>query len=226
MASRAFSRRFLAQSLRAPAAARAAARPAGRRLASTSVEHAAKTNSDTPWIALYLLVSPGKDKGKHAADAHHAKAAKANAPSEQLLQDPAPKEEEAAPAPEGGESSTEVENSTAQAVGSSASSSDGKLHGTPAMTDADGNTASAEEIDASLKLAFKANLPEDAQRAEAQDAKYSEGAPGQTSEAETDHEQKEKPGRPHTGTFQGDEDGGPTDLGDARESAKVSAVPA
>ena len=33
-------------------------------------------------------------------------------------------------------------------------SSDGKLHGAPAMTDSEGTTASAEEINASMKQAF------------------------------------------------------------------------
>ena len=48
--------------------------------------------------AAYLLTSQGKDKGKHAADAHHGKAAKAHAPSEELVKEPAPKEEEPTPA--------------------------------------------------------------------------------------------------------------------------------
>ncbi len=44
--------------------------------------------------AVYLLTSSGKEKGKHNADAHHDKAAKAHAPSEELVK----KEEAPAPA--------------------------------------------------------------------------------------------------------------------------------
>ena len=67
----------------------------------------------------------------------------------------------------------------------------------------------------------------DAQASEekqAKDDKWAEGAPGQTSEAETKPDQKEKPGRSHTGTFQDSSDDGPTNLGDARKSAKVCAT--
>ncbi|KAJ8468501.1 hypothetical protein ONZ51_g9604 [Trametes cubensis] len=202
MASRAFSRRLLSSALRAPA------RPAGRRFASTSSGHGAKQSSDTPWmigsalvfgpIAAYLLTSQGKDKGKHAADAHHGKAAKAHAPSEEL--EPAKDEQPA--------EQSEQEPAS--------ESSDGKLHGAPAMTDSEGTTASAEEINASMKQAF---------RAEEQDDKFSQGAPGQTEEAETKPDQKEKPGKSHTGTLQSDEDSGPTNLGDAREQAKSEKAP-
>ncbi|KAI0662171.1 hypothetical protein C8Q70DRAFT_963368 [Cubamyces menziesii] len=226
MASRAFSRRLLSSALRAPA------RPAGRRFASTSSGHGAKQSSDTPWmigsalvfgpIAAYLLTSQGKDKGKHAADAHHAKAAKTHAPSEELVKEPAPKEEEPAPAEEPAKDEQPAEQSEQEPA---SESSDGKLHGAPAMTDSEGTTASAEEINASMKQAFKANIPEDAQRAEEQDDKFSQGAPGQTEEAETKPDQKEKPGKSHTGTLQSDEDSGPTNLGDAREQAKSEKAP-
>ncbi|KAI0629741.1 hypothetical protein C8Q77DRAFT_1138165 [Trametes polyzona] len=226
MASRAFSRRVLAQSLRAPAAARAAARPAGRRFASSSVEHGAKQSSDTPWIigsalvfgpaAVYILTSSGKEKGKHSADAHHAKAAKAHAPSEESLKkDEAPQEE--APAPAQDESAKD-EQPVEQA-------DDGKLHGSSGLTDSEGTTISAEEANASMKQAFKSNIPEDAQRAEEKDDQFADGAPGQTSEAETKPDQKEKPGRSHTGTLQSEDDSGPTDLGDAREKATSKEAP-
>ncbi|KAI0330463.1 hypothetical protein GY45DRAFT_1323594 [Cubamyces sp. BRFM 1775] len=224
MASRAFSRRLLSSALRAPA------RPAARRFASSNASHGAKQGSDTPWmigsalvfgpIAAYLLTSQGKDKGKHSAEAHHAKAAKAHAPSEELIKDPAPKEEEPAPAEEPAKDEQPAEQSEP-----ASESADGKLHGAPAMTDSEGTTASAEEINASMKQAFKANIPEDAQRAEEHDDKFSQGAPGQTEEAETKPDQKEKPGKPHTGTLQSDEDSGPTDLGDAREKAKSKEAP-
>ncbi|KAI8994231.1 hypothetical protein BD414DRAFT_481827 [Trametes punicea] len=235
MASRAFSRRLLAHAFPVPAPARAAARPAARRLASTSVEHGAKQSSDMPWmigsalvfgpIAVYLLSTQGKEKGKHLADKHHAAAAAAHAPSEELLKDSAPKEEDKEEQPPAEAAPPAEEEAPKEEPAEQSDSSDGKLHGAPAMTDSEGNTASAEEIDASMKQAFKANIPEDAQRAEEQDAKFASGAPGQTAEAETKPDQKEKPGRPHTGTLQSDEDSGPTNMGDAREKATSKEAP-
>jgi hypothetical protein len=65
--------------------------------------------------------------------------------------------------------------------------------------------------------------PKEAAQAEvesAQSTKFDDGAPGQTSEAETDHEQKEKPhAEPKKGTLQDDQDteSRPTDLGKARQ---------
>ena len=56
----------------------------------------------------------------------------------------------------------------------------------------------------------------DAQASEEKEAKgdqWAEGAPGQTSEAETTPEQKEKPSQ------KGDES--PSDLGEARQTSKV-----
>ncbi|CDO76699.1 hypothetical protein BN946_scf184975.g8 [Trametes cinnabarina] len=233
MASRAFSRRLFASALRAPAAVRPAA---GRRLASTSAEHGAKQSSDTPWmigsalvfgpIALYLLTTQGKEKGKHSADGHHARAAKAHAPSEQSIQ-----KEEPAPEP-----ASEEAPKDEQPAEQTDSSSDGKLHGAQPMTDSEGTTVSAEEIDGSMKQAFvrtlsvsrritKANVPEDAQRAEENDAKFADGAPGQTAEAETKPDQKEKPGHHHAGTLQSDDDSGPTNMGDAREKATSKEAP-
>ncbi|KAI9058111.1 hypothetical protein FKP32DRAFT_1606637 [Trametes sanguinea] len=234
MASRAFSRRLFASALRAPTPA---ARPiAGRRLASTGVEHGAKQSSDMPWmlgsalvfgpIAVYLLSTQGKDKGKHSADAHHARAAKAHAPSEQLVQ----KEEQPAPEPEPAQEEAPKDEQPAEQADSS---SDGKLHGAQSMTDSEGTTVSAEEIDASMKQAFltrgrpeqKSNIPEDAQRAEENDKKFAEGAPGQTAEAETKPDQKEKPGHHHAGTLQSDDDDGPTNMGDARDKATSKEAP-
>ncbi|KAI0667761.1 hypothetical protein C8Q78DRAFT_1082050 [Trametes maxima] len=211
MASRLFSRRVVAHALRAP---RAAVRPAGRRFASTRVEHAAKQSSDLPWIigsALifvplggYLLTAGGKDKGKHSADTHHAKAAAAHAPSEEQL----PKAE-SAPAP--------AEEPKSEDKPAEEAPADGKLHSETALTDSEGTTVPAEEVDASVKQASNADVPEDAQRAEEHDAKFAEGAPGQTSEAETDHEQKEKPSA-RTDTA-------PTDIGEAREQATSKEAP-
>ncbi|OSD07457.1 hypothetical protein PYCCODRAFT_1430701 [Trametes coccinea BRFM310] len=226
MASRAFSRRLFASALRAPATA---ARPAaGRRLASTGVEHGAKQSSDMPWmigsalvfgpIAVYLLSTQGKDKGKHSADAHHARAAKAHAPTEE----PAQKEEQPAPEPEPAQEEAPKDEQPAEQADSS---SDDKLHGAQPMTDSEGTTASAEEIDASMKQAFKSNIPEDAQRAEENDKKFAEGAPGQTAEAETKPDQKEMPGHHHAGTLQSDSDDGPTNMGDAREKATSKEAP-
>ncbi|KAI0357502.1 hypothetical protein OH77DRAFT_1450959 [Trametes cingulata] len=209
MASRAFSRRLFAQSLRARAAApRPAA--AGRRFASSEVAHEAKQSSDLPWMAVYLLTSSGKQKGHHAADVHHAKAGKAHSPSEQLINE--------------GTLTASGEKSSAESESESAPD-DGKVHGAPAMTDSEGNTASAEEIDASMKQAFKANMPEDAQRAEEKDSQFAEGAPGQTAEAETKPDQKEHPGSSHTGTLQSDDDSGPTNMGDARAKATSKEAP-
>jgi hypothetical protein len=57
----------------------------------------------------------------------------------------------------------------------------------------------------------------------AESTKFDDGAPGQTSEAETDHEQKEKPhAESKKGTLQDDQDmqPRPTDLGKAREQTK------
>ncbi len=65
------------------------------------------------------------------------------------------------------------------------------------------------------------DAPKEAAQAEADVAespKSDDGAPGQTSEAETDHEQSEKP---HAGTLQGDEDAKPPppDLSEAPEQS-------
>ncbi len=114
-----------------------------------------------------------------------------------------------------------------------------------AVTDDEGTTVSAKDVDASVKQASVRTLilnsysarsdhtpeqdsdsPADAQRAEEHDAKFSQGAPGQTAEAETEHEQKEKPGSSHSGTVQSEGDSGPTDLGDAREKSKVRVATA
>ncbi|OJT14701.1 hypothetical protein TRAPUB_8754 [Trametes pubescens] len=220
MSARTFSRRLFA-SLRTPASARAAARPAGRRFASTSVEHGAKQSSDLPWMigsalvfgpaAVYLLTSSGKEKGKHNADAHHDKAAKAHAPSEELVK----KEEAPAPAED-----TEASKDEQPAEQSEAAPADDG-----AVTDDEGTTVSAKDVDASVKQASDSDSPADAQRAEEHDAKFSQGAPGQTAEAETEHEQKEKPGSSHSGTVQSEGDSGPTDLGDAREKSKSKQAP-
>ncbi|EIW59406.1 uncharacterized protein TRAVEDRAFT_28588 [Trametes versicolor FP-101664 SS1] len=210
MSARTFSRRLFA-SLRTPASARAAARPAGRRFASTSVEHGAKQSSDLPWMAAYLLTSSGKEKGKHNADAHHDKAAKAHAPSEELIK------KEEAPAP--------AEDADASKDDEPAEKSDSAPADDGAVTDDEGTTASAKDVDASVKQASDSDSPADAQRAEEHDAKFSQGAPGQTADAETEHEQKEKPGSSKSGTVQGEGDKGPTDLGDAREKSKSNQAP-
>ncbi|KAI0770126.1 hypothetical protein C8Q74DRAFT_1353864 [Fomes fomentarius] len=210
--------------------------PSGRRFASTSAGHATKQSSDTPWIigsalvfgpVIAYLLFGAQDKAKHPTAEHHAK------PQPSISTEPPAKEAEEEPA------SSEVDKAAGQEVASdspkdaqaaeetdpSPVSEDGKVHGSPALTDSEGNTASAEEIDASFKQAFKSNIPQDAQLAEAHDTTYGNGAPGQTEEAENKPDQKEKPGSPHEGTFQEDGESGPTDLGDAREGAKSQQAP-
>ncbi len=66
-----------------------------------------------------------------------------------------------------------------------------------------------------------ADSPADAQREEAHEDKYASGAPGQTEESETDHEQKEKP---TTHSNPGTSQSGPTDQGDARKAGVVRVV--
>ncbi|KAI0699937.1 hypothetical protein C8T65DRAFT_658655 [Cerioporus squamosus] len=231
MASR-LARRALAQSVRP--AARASA-PVGRRFASTSPSHAAKQSSDTPWIIgsalvfgpviAYLLTPTAKSKAAHSS-AEHKHSRTDSTPDHGGDDAPAPTSDVDAAATQAIESDSPKEAYAAE-EGSAASPDDGKVHGVPELTDSDGNTASAEEIDASMKQAFKSNSPADAQREEEQEDQYANGAPGQTEEAETDHDQKEKPNtRSHPGTFQKEDDNsGPTDMGDARKGGVSKQAP-
>ncbi|KAI0269793.1 hypothetical protein BC834DRAFT_863391 [Gloeopeniophorella convolvens] len=99
------------------------------------------------------------------------------------------------------------------------------------IADAEGTEVPAEEVKESIEQAVRSNAPKEAAQAEAENAeatKYDNGAPGQTSEAETDHEQKEKPhDEPKKGTLQSDEDTQPqpTDLSKAREQSKQGKDP-
>ncbi|RPD77579.1 hypothetical protein L226DRAFT_568624 [Lentinus tigrinus ALCF2SS1-7] len=232
MASR-LARRAFANSVRP--AARVSA-PVGRRFASTTAGHVAKESSDMPWIIgsalvfgpviAYLLTPTAKSKASHAAEHKHAKAGISAVPNE--VDAPAPKSDVDASATQAIVSDSPKDAQAAEEASfsdSAVSSEDGKVHGSPELTDSEGTTVSAEEVDASMKQAFDANLPVDAQRAEEGEDKYASGAPGQTEEAETDHEQKEKPGRAHTGTLQTDDHSGPTNLGDARQASTSKQAP-
>ena len=78
----------------------------------------------------------------------------------------------------------------------------------------------------SHRLPQTQDSPKEAAQAEAEAAestKYDDGAPGQGSKAETDHEQIDKPhDEPKKGTLQdeGDAEPQPTELGKAREQAR------
>ncbi|KAI0926804.1 hypothetical protein AcW1_007787 [Taiwanofungus camphoratus] len=94
------------------------------------------------------------------------------------------------------------------------------------MTDDEGTSISGEEAKESMKQAFNADAPADAQAEEEKQGKYTSGAPGQTAEAESKPDQNEKPSRSaHTGSLQSDEDSGPTNMGDARKTAKSGEAP-
>ncbi|KAI9443176.1 hypothetical protein H4582DRAFT_2054246 [Lactarius indigo] len=93
------------------------------------------------------------------------------------------------------------------------------------IADAEGTEVPVEEVKASLAQAV--TLLKEAAQAEADAAespKSDDGAPGQTSEAETDQEHSEKP---HAGTLQGDEDANqrPPDLGEAPEQSTQASTP-
>ncbi|TFK91859.1 hypothetical protein K466DRAFT_595724 [Polyporus arcularius HHB13444] len=226
MASR-LARRVLAHSVRP--AARVSA-PAGRRFASTSPSHAAKQSSDTPWIIgsalvfgpvmAYLLTPTAKSKAAHTAASKHQTAghgavhddgADASEPTSNV--DASEKQAIDADSPKDAHAAEE---------GSAPTPDDGNASGASELTDSEGNTASADDVNASLNQASNADSPADAQREEAQEDKYASGAPGQTEESETDHEQKEKPTtRSNPGTSQS----GPTDQGDARKAGVSKQAP-
>ncbi|KAI9512375.1 hypothetical protein F5148DRAFT_1162839 [Russula earlei] len=90
------------------------------------------------------------------------------------------------------------------------------------FADAEGTEVPVEETQ---------DAPKEAAQAEAQTAestKYDDGAPSQTSEAETDHEQIDEPQRERKkGTVQDDSDTEPrpTELGKARVQAKQGKAP-
>ncbi|KAH9924298.1 uncharacterized protein BXZ73DRAFT_79268 [Epithele typhae] len=153
-------------------AARVSTRSAGRRFASSGPGHAAKESSDTPWmigsalvfgpVIAYLLFPSSKEKAKHTAAHPRAHDGLSHVPEPVAAKQPASEPKPEAPEPE------DVQKSTAQAVasdspkdaqnaeetGSDSASEDGKVHGSPAMTDSEGTTASAEEVDESMNKAF------------------------------------------------------------------------
>ncbi|KAI9465534.1 hypothetical protein BJY52DRAFT_1183625 [Lactarius psammicola] len=95
------------------------------------------------------------------------------------------------------------------------------------IADAEGTEVSVEEVKASLTQAITQDAPKEAAQAEADAAespKSDDGALGQTSKAEADHEQIEKP---HAGTLQGDEDvkPPPPDLSEAPEPSPQASTP-
>jgi len=99
------------------------------------------------------------------------------------------------------------------------------------IADADGTEVPVEEVKASITQAITQDAPKEAAQAEvetAESTKFNDGAPGQTSDAETDHEQKTRPhAESKKGTLQGDGDmePRPTDLGKAREQTTKASAP-
>ncbi|TBU44410.1 hypothetical protein BD309DRAFT_1018578 [Dichomitus squalens] len=215
MASR-LARRGLFQSVRP--AARVSARPtapAARRFATTNAGHAAKESSDTAWqigsalvfgpIIAYLLIGSGK-KSSHAAESH-------THPHSAQHADPEPTSAKGASDVQQAEDQAIATDSpkdapaTEEAEADSAASEDGKVHGAPAITDDEGNTASSEEIKDSFDKAFKANIPEDAEREEARQASSGE-QPAEDKPASQAKDPQSKGGDQ------------PTDIGEARQQAQ------
>ncbi|TBU31767.1 hypothetical protein BD311DRAFT_751553 [Dichomitus squalens] len=225
MASR-LARRGLFQSVRP--AARVSARPtapAARRFATTNAGHAAKESSDTAWqigsalvfgpIIAYLLIGSGK-KSSHAAESHdHSQPAQHADPEPSAEKGPSDVQQAedqaiAADSPKDAQAAEEAE-------AGSAASEDGKVHGAPAITDDDGNTASSEEIKDSFDKAFKANIPEDAEREEARQASSGEKQPSEDKPA------SQAEGQTKDSQSEGGEQ--PTDIGEARQQAQSEKAP-
>ncbi|KAH9948869.1 hypothetical protein B0H21DRAFT_205986 [Amylocystis lapponica] len=201
-------RRLLSQVVRPNV--RIAGRNAGarQRLMSTAEHGEAKQGSDTPWMigsavifgpAFIYLLSPSSKKASHGSVHAHKPA---SAP-------PPVKDDEGTEVPAAGVEDAQVSEEQQPSEESP-------------MTDADGEKISGDEVKESMKQAFNEDSPQDAQNEEEEDAKFNSGSPGQTSEAEINPDQKERPSdKPRTGTLQSDEESGPTNLGDAREKATV-----
>ncbi|KAF9805165.1 hypothetical protein IEO21_09184 [Rhodonia placenta] len=207
MATR-LGRRFISQVARPTARVARTVNATGRRCMSTAEHGAHPTGSDTPWMigsalvfgpALIYLLYPSSKKSSHTAA--HTHGAHDEHHEKQEPEAPAEQEETQEEAP----ASEEKQDS---------------------VTDADGETVSGEEVKESIQQAASNDLPPDAQAQEEQDAKFSSGSPGMTSEAESKPDQKEEPQtQSHTGTLQSDEDSGPTNIGDARQAAASGEAP-
>ncbi|KAI0300321.1 hypothetical protein BC826DRAFT_992682 [Russula brevipes] len=184
------------------------ARATAPRQFTSSAHHGASESSDRAWIigsALvfvptigYLLSPSARSKSHHVHSA--AGHGEPRAPAENT---PAPPPPQPAEPPKNEET----------------------------VADAEGTEVPVEEVKASIAQAVEQDAPKEAAQAEVESTestKYDDGAPGQTSEAETDHEQIDKPhAEPKKGTLQDDADAAPqpTDLGKAREQAKQGRVP-
>ncbi|CAL1712435.1 unnamed protein product [Somion occarium] len=129
-----------------------AGRNVGRRMMSSSAEHSYKSKSDLPWqigsalifgpALVYLLSPTGKEKAAHAS-ADHKRAAHEHKP--EPVKVPA------------AENVSTTEEKTSGDSGS--------------ITDSEGTTVSASEVDASIVQAFTEDSPADAQKAEEDQAK-------------------------------------------------------
>jgi len=96
------------------------------------------------------------------------------------------------------------------------------------VVDAEGTEVSVEEVKASIVQAVTQDAPKEAAQAEVESTKEDDSAPSQTSEAETDREQVDKPhDEPKKGTLQDDSDAEsrPTELGKAQEQAVQGKAP-
>jgi len=187
---------------------------------------------DKPWmigslvvfgsLAAYLVTGSSKEAAHHKAAEHDhpAKATSTKSPGKEEVDEPSPEEH--------AEAEANLDKAAKEGSPDSHELSDDKGADGDAVTDDEGNTASGEEIKSSMQQAFNEDSPKDAQdheEAGSKDAKFEDGAPSQTSEAETKPDQKEKPGESHTGTLQSEDDTGPSKVGDARAHAKSGKAP-
>lgn len=215
MASR-VGRRIFATALRS--ASRPAFRQSGhaaarRGMSSSGAHEHGSSSSDTPWMIasgvvfiptiLYLLspYSKAAPHQAHAASGH----GEPHTPDETVVSQKVESEPEPAPEAASGE----------------------------VVKDDEGTAVPVEEIKESIARAVTDDSPKEAIQAEAMGSvpaesstPYDNGAPGQTSDAESEWEQVDKPERgAKTGTVQGEGASGPTDLGDAREKSKQGQQP-
>ncbi|PCH39910.1 hypothetical protein WOLCODRAFT_136555 [Wolfiporia cocos MD-104 SS10] len=229
MASR-LGQRLFAQAARS---SRVGGRVASRRSMASTAEHASASGSnpypigsDRPWLvgsllvfapAAFYLLSPSA-KSSHGAS--HGASHDAHAKHDDKL----PTEDD-----EGTEAPAEEVDASAKKAFDADAPKDAQAaeEGSEqqSMTDSEGETVSGEEIKESIQQAANEDLPPDAQAHEEQDAKYSSGAPGVSAAAESQPDQKEKPGKAHPGTLQSNEDSGPTNINDARKVAKSGQAP-
>ncbi|EPS97561.1 hypothetical protein FOMPIDRAFT_1025004 [Fomitopsis schrenkii] len=208
MASR-LGGRIFAQAVRP--SVRGAARTTGRRGMSSS-GHAAKS-SDTPWIigsavvfgpaAVWLLLPQSNKKTHDVAFSQADRGAHTVGESKQ----PEPAQE---PEPSSGEKTSADSKDTN-------SSEEEKKPEDGSLTDAEGETISAKEVNESMEQSFNEDSPVDAQTSEEKQAKDDKGVEG-APEAETKPDPKDKPSEK-----KGDES--PSDLGDARKTSKDGEAP-